>query len=268
MSIRTEVYQEIKAQIQRGEAIIISESDTQAAVLELEEAKKRYDELRKKVLKPKLAIEFGVVIFGSSRVERDEEEYNFALELGRSLVEARDIAVITGGGPGIMEAALKGAKLGRAAAITKGEARLAKNHGITIKLPNQEDPNDYLDLEAQHQEFPARGQSFLDRTDGTYLAKGGIGTGYELLLVAQALQVHQLEDEYQIVADPSWQGMVEEANRVMFHNRRKMGLRPFIDKKDLNLVTFTNKIPEIVDIFSKSYDSWETNIRRYIKVVS
>ena len=267
MSIRTEVYQEIKEQIQRGETIIISESEIKGSVLELEEAKKRYDELRKKVLKPKLAVEFGVVVFGSSRVEKHEEEYKFAVELGRSLVEARDIAVITGGGPGIMEAALKGAKLGRKAAIARGETRFAKNHGITIKLPHQEDPNDYLDLEAQHQEFPARGQSFLDRTDGTYLARGGIGTGYELYLVMQGLQVQQLEPEYQIVADPSWERMVEAANKVMFHDRRRVGLKPFIDEKDLSLVTFTNKIPRIVDIYAKSFDDWQKNIRQHVKIV-
>lgn len=267
MSVRSEVYREIRKHIQEGKELVISESETAKKIMELEETERRYDDLRRAVLKRRKAIEFGVVIFGSSRVEQDEDEYKFAVELGKSLVEARDIAVITGGGPGIMEAALKGAKLGRKTAIARGETREAKNHGITIKLLHQEEPNGYLDQEIAHREFPARGQSFLDKTDGAYMAKGGIGTGYELYLVMQALQVQELEPEYRLVADPSWMEVVEEANKVMFHDRRRRGLKPFIDERDLSLVTFTNKVPEIVDIFSNSFDNWERNMRQHVKVI-
>lgn len=80
------------------------------------------------------------MVFGSSRLDPTSTEFRFVSQLTKALVEARDIDIVTGGGPGIMEAAHYGGSLAIAEASSDGRSLSSRNHGVTIDLPFAEPP--------------------------------------------------------------------------------------------------------------------------------
>jgi uncharacterized protein (TIGR00730 family) len=109
-----------------------------------------------------------VCIFGSARTGEGHPQYAPAVEIGRLFVEA-GFAVITGGGPGLMEAANRGAKAGAGMSI-----------GFNIELPREQAPNAYLDLCLEFRHFYVRKTMFVKAADGFVILPGGFGTLDEL----------------------------------------------------------------------------------------
>lgn len=265
---RIEVLGQAYAEIRDTGSITLSNSEIVEANAEFELAKIAYERVRRKVLRHEIR-HFRTAIFGGSRLGEDSPEFRFVTQLTKTLVEAMgDIDIVTGGGPGIMEAAHLGTKLAIDEAQLNGRVLNAKNLGITITtLSHQEDPNKHIHFETRNPEFPIRLQTFLDKTDAAYHAQGGIGTLLELALLTQTKQVGHLEDKYPLLAHPFWEPIVESWNKAFYHQRKVEGSTLLISEKDLTLVKFTDNIPGIVDVISKSYDHWDQNIRPYIKIV-
>jgi len=122
-----------------------------------------------------------VSIFGSARTPRNDADYKAATATGRLLAEA-GFAVITGAGPGIMEAANKGARLGGGLSI-----------GLNIELPFEQDINDYVDLALTFRYFFVRKTMFLRYSEGFVIFPGGYGTMdelFEALTLIQTGKVH------------------------------------------------------------------------------
>jgi uncharacterized protein (TIGR00730 family) len=109
-----------------------------------------------------------VSIFGSARVREDHRWYRAAREVARRFAEA-DFAVVTGGGPGLMEAANRGAKEGGGLSI-----------GFNIELPHEQASNPYLDVSLTFQHFYARKTMFVKAAEGFVIFPGGFGTLDEL----------------------------------------------------------------------------------------
>ncbi|HEY5219383.1 MAG TPA: TIGR00730 family Rossman fold protein [Gemmatimonadaceae bacterium] len=124
----------------------------------------------------------GVTIFGSARTHPDEPQYAAAKETARLLAEA-GFAVITGGGPGIMEAANHGAKLGGGVSI-----------GCNIELPFEQGANPYVDTLINFRYFFVRKTMFIKYSDAFIIFPGGFGTldeAFEALTLIQTGKIYQ-----------------------------------------------------------------------------
>ncbi len=117
-----------------------------------------------------------VSIFGSARLGEDTPAYQAARAVGRHFAE-RGWAVITGGGPGIMEAATRGAKEGGGLSI-----------GFGIELPHEQGPNPYLDISYTFKHFYARKVCFVKPAEGFVIFPGGFGTLDELFEALTLIQ--------------------------------------------------------------------------------
>ena len=112
-------------------------------------------------------------VFGSARIRRGDPEYAQARECGRELAEA-GFAVVTGGGPGVMEAANRGAKEGGGFSV-----------GFNISLPHEQETNPYLDLSLAFRHFYARKVMLVKAAEGFVLFPGGFVPGGELVEIGR-----------------------------------------------------------------------------------
>jgi uncharacterized protein (TIGR00730 family) len=110
----------------------------------------------------------GVSIFGSARVAEDHPAYAEARDVARRLAEA-GFAIVTGGGPGVMEAANRGAREGGGLSV-----------GFNIELPHEQHSNPYLDVDLTFSHFYARKTMFVKAAEGFVIFPGGFGTFDEL----------------------------------------------------------------------------------------
>ena len=133
-----------------------------------------------------------VSIFGSARTPRDAPEYALAREIARLLGEA-GFAVITGGGPGTMEAANRGA----------AEAG-ARSVGLSIELPFEEDQNEYVDLRLRFHYFFTRKVMFVRYAIGFVVFPGGFGTLDELFEALTLIQTGKAPHFPVVLAGTSW----------------------------------------------------------------
>ena len=139
-----------------------------------------------------------VSVFGSARTHADEPAYGLAVDVARLLVEA-GYAVITGGGPGIMEAANRGAKEAGGVSI-----------GLGIELPFEQGMNDWVDLGVSFRYFFARKTMFVKYSEGFIVLPGGFGTLDELFEALTLVQTHKVvEFPIVLVGKKHWQGLID-----------------------------------------------------------
>ena len=117
-----------------------------------------------------------VSVFGSARLSPDDPAYGFAVATGRAFAE-RGWAVVTGGGPGIMEAANRGCRDGGGLSV-----------GFNIRLPHEQGSNPYLDMSMEFTHFYARKTMFVKAAEGFVVFPGGFGTLDELFESLTLLQ--------------------------------------------------------------------------------
>ena len=117
-----------------------------------------------------------ISVFGSARVNRDDPTYAEAVEVGRRIAEA-GFAVVTGGGPGVMEAANRGAREGGGVSV-----------GFNIELPHEQHENPYLDISLTFDHFYARKTMFVKAAEGFVIFPGGFGTLDELFEALTLIQ--------------------------------------------------------------------------------
>jgi uncharacterized protein (TIGR00730 family) len=122
-----------------------------------------------------------VSMFGSARVGEDHPAYAAAREVGRAFAGA-GWAVVTGGGPGVMEGANRGAQEGGGLSV-----------GFNIALPHEQEPNPYLDVEYTFEHFYARKVCFVKPAEGFVIFEGGFGTFDELFEALTLIQTGKVE---------------------------------------------------------------------------
>ncbi len=144
---------------------------------------------------------FRVAIFGSSRIQVEDELYDRVRELARQL-SYTGCDIVTGGGPGLMMAANEGARRGAYRFHTR-------SFGLTILLPLEEQPNPFIDEVAAHKTFFSRLHHFIRLSHAYIVVDGGIGTTLEALMVLQLLQVRLMNDRALIFVGPMWKGLRE-----------------------------------------------------------
>ncbi|MFA5351862.1 MAG: LOG family protein [Candidatus Gracilibacteria bacterium] len=214
-----------------------------------------------------LVMHFRVLIFGSARLSADTEEFQFVSDLAKKLVEKRRIDIITGGGPGIMEAAHYGLVCAKQEALEKGYNCKAQNIGVRVDLPFEQDGNSYVHINTKHRGFSTRLHAFITQSKAAYVAEGGIGSLLELAYLMQLKQVGHLEKTFPIIAHPCWEKPLQALNETFYTDRIAKGLTPTIGKKDLDLVTFSDDIKVITEIFVKEFDFWKKHIRSRVRLI-
>jgi hypothetical protein len=125
---------------------------------------------------------FRVSIFGSARIKPETHEYKQVYELAKKLVKNK-VDIVTGGGPGLMEAANLGAK---------NVKSKSKSFGLHIDLPFETSPNEHLDITYHHKRFSSRLDEFMRISHAVIVTPGGIGTVLELLYTWQLIQVDHI----------------------------------------------------------------------------
>ena len=177
-----------------------------------------------------------ISIFGSARVPPGDRYYEKAVQCGARLV-GRDFAVITGGGPGIMEAANKGAAEAGGTSI-----------GLNISLPLEQAPNPYQNVELDFRYFFIRKVMFVKYAQGFINFPGGFGTMdefFESLTLIQTLKV--VPFPVVLIGSDFWSGLLAWMRDVMeqkFHN---------ISPEDLDLFHLTDDVEEAIDIVHETH---------------
>jgi uncharacterized protein (TIGR00730 family) len=139
-----------------------------------------------------------VCVFGSARTLRDAPEYALAREVGRAIGEA-GFTVITGGGPGTMEAANRGAQDADALSV-----------GLNIELPHEQALNPYVDLGIEFHYFFTRKLMFVRYSEAFVVFPGGFGTLDELFEALTLIQTGKAIDHPVILQGPEfWSGLIE-----------------------------------------------------------
>jgi uncharacterized protein (TIGR00730 family) len=176
-----------------------------------------------------------VSIFGSARATEAHPAYALAVEIGRRFVKA-GFAVITGGGPGLMEAANKGAQLAGGMSI-----------GFNIELPREQHPNHYLDISLTFRHFYVRKTMFVKAADGFVILPGGFGTLDELFEALTLMQTDKVQDfPVVLVSTAYWRGLGDWL-------RERALVEGMVSEADLDLVTLTDEPEEVVSTLVEAY---------------
>ncbi len=175
-----------------------------------------------------------VTVFGSARTPREDPMYDAAVALGRGLAEA-GFTVITGGGPGVMEAANKGAQQGGGLSV-----------GCTIELPREQRVNDYTDLSISFRYFFVRKTMFVKYAQGFVIFPGGFGTLDELFESITLVQTDKIEHFPVVLIGRSyWSGLLGWL-------RERVATEGKIDPADVDLLTVTDDVDEAIAIMVES----------------
>jgi len=177
-----------------------------------------------------------VSIFGGARMKRSHPWYRASVDIGERFAKA-GFSVITGGGPGIMEGANKGASLANGRSI-----------GLNIKLPFEQVANEYAGTVIDFNYFFVRKVMFVKYSCGIVGMPGGYGALDEIFEALTLVQTRKIKGlPVVLFGTEFWQGLIEWMHQQPLENR-------LLSRKDLKLIRLTDDTEEVVDIIVKHYD--------------
>ena len=190
------------------------------------------------------AIEKGVSIFGSARTQPDDPQYLAAVETARLLGED-GFSIITGAGPGIMEAANKGAR-----------AAGAPSYGCNIELPFEQGANPYVDTLVSFRYFSVRKTMFIKYSSAFIIFPGGFGTFDEMFEALTLMQTGKIS-QFPVVLFGThyWAGLVRWLQSRVLAERK-------ISPGDLELIVVTDDPAEAARVVAVAYERQLTTARR------
>ena len=177
-----------------------------------------------------------ISIFGSARTKPDNKYYKLAAEIAAEIV-SRGYGVITGGGPGIMEAANKGAN-----------KKKGKSVGLCIDLPFEEASNKFIDKDKQlsFDYFFVRKVMFLKYAQGFVVLPGGFGTLDELFEAINLIQTNKVEKfPIILVGSEYWEGIIDWIKKTLLLENNH------ISKEDLDLFKIADTKEEVIDFLEE-----------------
>jgi len=190
-------------------------------------------------LKPSRRDRYRVTIFGSARVQPGSFGYEETKRVAAALAEL-DCDIVTGGGPGLMQAANEGAA-----------SRRGQSLGIRVELPFEQDVNAFVTEAFEHRTFFTRLHQFVLASDAFIVAPGGIGTVLEMMLIWQLLQVGHLDNTPLILVGTMWPGLVEWARQSMLSSNP-----PLANAADMSIPRCVASADEAVAIVRESREAW------------
>jgi len=176
-----------------------------------------------------------VTVWGSARVKKEDVLYKKAVETGKLLAK-KGYAVITGGGPGIMEAANLGATLGKGESI-----------GINIELPHEQKPNPYINTLISCRYFFTRKVMFVKYAKGFIIFPGGFGTldeFTETITLIQTERIHKFP--VVLIGKDYWKGLVDWMEKVLV-------VKGYIDDEDMHIFKVVEEPEEAVRWIDEFY---------------
>ncbi len=178
-----------------------------------------------------------VSVFGSARTKEEDKYYQLAVEISKSISEA-GYGVITGGGPGIMEAGNKGASLAGGTSV-----------GLNIDLPFEQHDNPYIDPDKSldFDYFFVRKVMFVKYSQGFVVMPGGFGTLDELFEAITLIQTHKIgKFPIILVGSEFWTGLLDWIKNIMLKEGN-------ISPGDLDLIKIVDTPDEVVEIIDAFY---------------
>ena len=180
-----------------------------------------------------------VSIFGSARTPANSPHYTLGVEVAKAIA-SKGYGIITGGGPGIMEAGNKGAQEGNAASI-----------GLNIDLPFEQSSNPYIDYEhnLNFQYFFVRKVMFVKYAQAFVVLPGGVGTLDELFEALTLVQTHKIRKIPIILVESSfWKGLVDWIENTLL-------AQGMISKDNMDLFHVVDTKEEVLSIIDKFYST-------------
>lgn len=189
---------------------------------------------------------YRVTIFGSSRMHAGDELY---LEVRRLAQELASMGcdIITGGGPGLMQAANEGELLGDVSNRTY-------SIGLNVDLPHEQAPNPFIEKLYHHGTFFSRLHHFVQLSSAFVVMRGGIGTTLEALMVWQLCQVGHLKRRPLIMVGQMWRDLVDWGRLHWIGSEGDLA-----DPEDLSIPLCVDTVDEAVALIRSNLDEWEAD---------
>ena len=182
-------------------------------------------------------IQPAISIFGSARTSPDHPHYKLTEAIARQLSDA-GFSVISGGGPGIMEAANKGAFYGKSPSV-----------GLNIQLPHEQHRNVYQDISQTFRHFFARKYMFVKFATAYVVMPGGFGTLDELMEALTLVQTGKTRKmPIILVCSDFWSGMIDWFRQVLIQSN-------FISPEDMDLIQIVDEPFQVVDAIFRYYEN-------------
>ncbi len=181
---------------------------------------------------------FRVTIFGSARIQKDDRNYQQIFELAKKIGE-NGIDLITGGGPGIMEAANAGHGAGDL-------TNTSNSIGLNIVLPHEQTFNKHLDIKIEFNNFSERLLSFMKYSNVIIVAPGGIGTCLELFFAWQLTQVGHVPKMPIILLNDMWTDLLKWIKSDVLANG-------YMSESDLDNIYVAENNKQALDIILHEY---------------
>src|SRR5262245_22925545 len=186
---------------------------------------------------------YRVTIFGSARIKPDSFAYEGVKQLAAELTKM-GCDIMSGGGPGLMQAANEGA-------ISVDPQALHRSVGIRVDLPFEQELNPFVGLAYEHRTFFSRLHHFMIISDAFVVVPGGIGTLLELSLAWQLLQVRKLYNTPLILVGKMWAELIEWGRRTMLREGSELA-----SDVDFTIPHCVNTVEETVALIRKNRDAW------------
>ncbi len=186
---------------------------------------------------------YAVSIFGSARLPPENAYYQQTVEMAKRLAK-EDFAIITGGGPGIMEAANKGAFESK-----------TKSVGLNIRLPHEQTANPYQDITLDYRYFFVRKVMFVKHSMGYVCMPGGFGTMDEFFESLTLMQTQKIYPMPMILFGVKyWQGLIDWMKNTMISNGT-------VSATDFDYITLTDDIDQVVETMIK-HREWKEKVKQ------
>lgn len=183
---------------------------------------------------------FRVSIFGSARINKDNPVYKQVYDFAKMMAE-EGIDIVTGGGPGLMEAA----NSGHADGDMQNEAQ---SIGLTVKLPT-ETSNQYLEVQKHFDKFSNRLDTFVSISHAVVIMLGGIGTCLEFFYVWQLIQVKHIYQMPIILIGEQWEQLLDWIIKYPLKSK-------LLNKEDLDVIHVVKTNEEAAAIIKKHYAAY------------
>jgi uncharacterized protein (TIGR00730 family) len=187
---------------------------------------------------------YRVTVFGSARVPKDHWVYRAVRDMAAELTRL-GCDIITGGGPGLMEAANEGVRLADADGTRHSV-------GIRVELPFEQDVNAFVTQAFEHRTFFTRLHQFVLMSDAFVVVPGGIGTVLETMMVWQLLQVRKLHNTPLVLAGKMYADLVAWCRAYMLRPDF-----PLASPEDLALPVCVDDGPAILRVIREHFEGWK-----------
>jgi uncharacterized protein (TIGR00730 family) len=228
-----------------GQTNVVKLSDEDAAVALLERAVTGLWEVVNDLTRFRRTTRqnYRVTIFGSARIKPGTPEYEGAKKLAADLT-TMGCDILTGGGPGMMQAANEGAH-------SVNQSGYRRSVGINIELPFEQSVNPFVEQAFTHRTFFSRLHHFMIASDAFIVTPGGIGSLLELSLAWQLLQVRHLYNTPLILIGKMWADLVHWARRAMLADGHELA-----NLKDFDIPRCVNTVEDAVALVRENRNAW------------